>query len=103
MWKPVKRSTHISFDLETTSLLVKTDSAAGSEETIWVLLRNAQDELIAGVVVKFSSPIKYSIGGCKPDLTDLPTQPPDDVDKIWTFKKTSTALIISCNGVEVLN
>ena len=58
--------------------------------------------MIASFWVQFTSLIKYRINFCN-TWTDLPTQPPDEVDKIWTFNKTSTALIISCNGVEVLN
>eukprot|EP00116_Pleurobrachia_bachei_P016676 sb/3476938/ len=34
---------------------------------------------------------------------DLPVQPPVKVDKIWTITKTKTALVITCNNVEVLN
>ena len=53
--------------------------------------------------VGFYTPFKYWMGYCQPSWTPLSTQPPDDVDKTWTFTKTSTAFIISCNGVEVLN
>eukprot|EP00116_Pleurobrachia_bachei_P003334 sb/3463596/ len=42
--------------------------------------------------------IRYCI-----DWTTFPVQPPDEVDKIWTFRKTATTLSIECNGVEVLN
>ena len=33
----------------------------------------------------------------------MPVQPPVEIDKIWMITKTETALIITCNGVEVLN
>ena len=52
--------------------------------------------------VKFSTRYRYKIENCNYE-TDLPAQPPDEVDKIWTISKTKTSLIISCNGVEVLN
>ena len=29
-------------------------------------------------------------------------QPPDEVKKTWTIRKTATTLSIECNGVEVL-
>ena len=36
--------------------------------------------------------------------TDVfPKSPPEEVEKVWTFTKTSTALTVSCNGVEVLS
>eukprot|EP00116_Pleurobrachia_bachei_P011889 sb/3472151/ len=57
---------------------------------------------IASVVVKFSSPYQYRIDECNFN-TDLPVQPSEHVEKIWTFAKTETALIISCNDVGVLN
>ena len=37
------------------------------------------------------------------NYADLPVQPPVEVDKIWTITKTETAIIITCNNVEVLN
>eukprot|EP00116_Pleurobrachia_bachei_P013697 sb/3473959/ len=36
-------------------------------------------------------------------FTELPVQPPAEVEKIWTIAKTETGFIIICNGVEVLN
>ena len=46
--------------------------------------------------------MEYAINSCE-NFIELPVQPPEEVDKIWTFKKTSTTLSIDCNGVEVLN
>ena len=55
--------------------------------------------------VSLDSPMEYWVDDCMPSnkMIDLPTQPPDSVDKTWMFTKTSTAFIISCNGVQVLN
>ena len=55
--------------------------------------------------MRFTSPIKYSIGQCTAtdELTVMPVQPGDEVDKIWTIRKNTTTLSIECNGVEVLN
>ena len=47
--------------------------------------------------------MQYYIPWCTSYFTDLPVQPPVEVDKIWTFAKTKSAFIITCNGVEVLN
>ena len=58
---------------------------------------------IGGLAMKFSSLIKYWLRHCTNGYIDLPVQPPVEVDKIWTFTKTHTALIITCNGVEVVN
>eukprot|EP00116_Pleurobrachia_bachei_P015852 sb/3476114/ len=68
-------------------------------------------DYVPGIVIKFSSPIKFWMINCNSEngnvesanYEDFPVQPPDEVDKIWTFTKTDSALIVTCNGVEVLN
>ena len=69
---------------------------------IRVLTYTADGSFIGAVRVMFTSPMVYFIAYCT-DMTDLPVQPPDEVDKIWTIRKTATILSIECNGVEVLN
>ena len=58
---------------------------------------------IGAVAVYFSSTMNYHIASCTSDWTKMPVQPPEQVEKVWTFTKTETALTISCNDVEVLN
>ena len=97
----------IPWDLEGTPLQIKTDSTVGSDERIRVSMYNKDSSFIGSyignVVVEFSSTVQYYIGYCTTDWTDLPVQPPVEVDKIWTITKTETAIIITCNNVEVLN
>ena len=52
--------------------------------------------------VRFQSSIRYWINYCN-DYDTLVLQLPVEADKIWTIIKTETALIITCNGVEVVN
>ena len=89
--------------LESTPLQIKTDSAVASADRINVQLYDAQEEYIAAFGFAFYTLIKYWVGNCQSGWAPLSTQPSDDEAKIWTFTKTSTAFIISCNGVEVLN
>nr|AFK75430.1 putative secretory peptide-20 [Pleurobrachia bachei] len=103
VWCPVVRDTLIPFDLESTPLQIKTDLTAGSEEQITVDTYNIGSSFIGGVGVKFTSPIQYGISFCTTSWTVLPVQPGDEVDKIWTIRKTTTAVRIECNGLEVLN
>ena len=65
----------------------------------------AHDQLIGEVFMRLTSPIKYYIGYCSAsgELTALPVQPGEEVEKIWKIGKTNTTLTIECNGVEVLN
>ena len=93
----------ISWDLEATPLQVKTDSALGSDDWIEVYVYDKDSNLKGGAGVRFTSPMLYGIGGCTPDWAELPVQPTIEVDMIWTYTKTDTAFIITCNGVEVLN
>ena len=64
---------------------------------------------ISAVAVWFSSTVQYKIEDCTSTYTinniwtELPVQPPEQVEKVWTFTKTETGIIISCNDVEVLN
>ena len=89
-------------DLEATPLQIKTDSTLGSSELMIVYMHNKDMKFISTVRVKFSSPMQYLVLYCI-SWTDLPIQPPVEVDKIWTITKTETALIITCNNVQVLN
>ena len=54
---------------------------------------------------QYESTIAYWIQPCTPgsSRTSLPVQPMGKGEKIWTFTKTETAMIITCNGVDVLN
>nr|AFK75461.1 putative secretory peptide-51 [Pleurobrachia bachei] len=97
-WIAVK----IPWDLEATPLQIKTNSTLGSVDLIYVNMYDKDGSKIGFVIVKFSSPMQYNIGYCS-DWTDLPVQPPVEVEKIWTITKTETVLIIACNNVEVLN
>ena len=90
----------IPWDLEGIPLLIKTDSWAGSDEYIGLRIYDKDGSEICAVQITFSSPMQYFIGHCL-GMTDL--QPPEEEDKIWKFTKTKTAIIIICNGVEVLN
>eukprot|EP00116_Pleurobrachia_bachei_P004428 sb/3464690/ len=106
-WTAVEQyDVKIPWDLEGTPLQIKTDSTQGSGEIIFVQMYNKDSNGIGYVIVYFLSTatqyyIRYCTGGSS--YIDLPTQPPVDVDKIWTIAKTETALIITCNDVEVLN
>eukprot|EP00116_Pleurobrachia_bachei_P005186 sb/3465448/ len=100
-WKAVKGT--IPWDLEATPLQIKTDSVLGSDQQILVWMYDKDSSsYISSMTVKFSSTMRYSIDYCR-DWTDLPVQPPVEVDKVWTITKAETALIITCNDVEVLN
>nr|AFK75453.1 putative secretory peptide-43 [Pleurobrachia bachei] len=102
-WTAVKREVKIPWDLEGTPLQIKTNSTLDSEQVIRVGMYDKNGTGLGAVVVKFSYTMFYYIGYCTENWKFLPVEPPVEVDKIWTLIKTETALIITCNGVEVLN
>eukprot|EP00116_Pleurobrachia_bachei_P012508 sb/3472770/ len=105
-WSPIVRDAFIPFDLESTPLQIKTDSTATISvdmEMIWVIAYTADGTKLAGVSIKFRSPMKYAIAACTGDIwPQFQVQPPEEVDKIWTIRKTNTTLSIECNGVELV-
>ena len=90
----------IPWDLERTPLQIKTNSTVYTD-MIFVGMYNKDNTKISYVFVRLSS--AYYIGDCSTTYTHLPVKPPEEVEKIWTIAKTETAIIITCNGVEVLN
>jgi len=44
----------------------------------------------------------YKISSCVTSETSFSTTLPSEQEKIWTITKTDTALIIMCNGIEVV-
>eukprot|EP00116_Pleurobrachia_bachei_P010453 sb/3470715/ len=102
-WTAVNRDVILPWDLEETSLQIKTNSTLGSDDMIWVRMYDKDGGYISIVGVKFSSTMQYWIHACTSNYTHLPVQPPEEVDKIWEIEKTDTALIITCNDVEVLD
>ena len=102
-WIAVERNVFIPWDLEGTPLQIKTNSTLGSGDRIRGNMYDKGGSNIGYVRVEFSSTVQYYIGSCSNSWADLPVQPPVEVDKIWTITKTETAIIITCNNVEVLN
>ena len=93
---------NIPWDLEGTPLQIKTSSTLGSDVIHRVDMYDKDGTFVTAVGVMFSSSMNYYIGHCA-SYTPMQVQPPLEVDKIWTFTKTGTALTIRCNGVEVVN
>ena len=79
------------FDLDKSSLQLKTNSAVDSDQRI------EQDEFVTVILWRFMGACsnKYCIRYCSPV--------PIATDKTWTITKSSTSLSIICNDVEVVN
>ena len=51
----MQRDVKFSYDLETTPLEIKTDSAVGSDELVLVVFYNAEGETVGSVGIHFTS------------------------------------------------
>lgn len=103
----VTKNQFINADLESSDLIVTTDSIVGSNDLISVMIYDAtSDTNIAAIRVKFgTSKITYHIEKCTASSTydQFTTQPPSDVNKTWKFSKKSNTLEIYCNDQKVLD
>nr|AFK75463.1 putative secretory peptide-53 [Pleurobrachia bachei] len=104
-WQSVEREVIIPWDLENTPVLIQSDSVAGSGEEIVIWTKNLKDgqEQGGGFKVKYGSTFQFQIHGCTA-YKDLPVQPPTtSTARVWEISKTSTALKMSCDGLQVLD
>ena len=101
--------TPIEWELVKTPIQIKTSSILGSNDLIGIDMNDKKKHYFGGIGVKFGNRrLKYWLDGCSTELhdatyTDFTVQPSNKVDKIWTFTITETAVIIDCNGVELLD
>ena len=102
-WTAVKRDVKLSFDLETTPLIIKTDSRPGSNDALNVRFWTQGGDTAGGFQVSFGSSPTYHISWC----TNWPQVPANlHTDNIWRITVTKTPEIrvqIQCNGKEVVN
>ena len=105
-WITVERGVLIRHDLEQYPLQIRTNSLAGDDTlvdlTVYQISATSSGEYLAYIYVKFSDVLQYKVSSCVNDHTPFPTTPPTEQDKTWTITKTSIALKIECNGIEVL-
>ena len=98
---PVVRQADISWDLQVSPLTVQTDSTDDSGDILRLSLKDANgDTTGCWIFITFAELTYLEIQSCTDEfpLSPIPTGPV----KKWTFSKTSTDLVISCNGVTLL-
>ena len=105
-WIPVKRNVKIAYDLESTPLQIKTNSAVKNSDyhTAHLYLLDSQGYDIGYVYFNFANPQKYQIYPCSNYRPAFPTAPPIEVNKVWKITQlTGPRITIHCNGVKVLD
>lgn len=107
-WQTVDRSgtanVRIPFNSDEKVLEIKTDAipTIGSSEEIYVDLYDSTSYIGNFEIYWRSSGVTYWMGFCNDGFADFPVSLPTEQDKIWTFIKTSTELVVQCNGQVVL-
>lgn len=97
----------IDYDLEAHPLQIKTDSKTGSGDHLTLMLFKKETGDISRyndlgyLGIRFRDPPGYWIKHCY-KYRNLPPVSSEE-KKIWTFTKTSTNLIIDCNGQRVMD
>ena len=112
-WVPFLKQPEIfiPYDLEKYPLRLKTDSEIGSNHHIDVIMYSDTATSWQGytdlgyVWIRFTEPMTYKIGSCTHDHVVFETQPVlrAKLEDFWRITKTSTNLIVECNGVVVLD
>jgi hypothetical protein len=103
----VVRQQFIEYDLEAHSLQIKTDSKTGSGDLLTLILYKkdthdiTKDKDLGYFAIRFYDPFTCWIKHCQ--RYEALTSVPREQNKIWTITKTSSALIIECNGVKVID
>jgi hypothetical protein len=98
-WEPVIKDKKITWDLEQTSIEIKTDSTIGSNELIRMVIYDNDENWLASIVIKFAAQIELDIGYCTPIDHIKLQNAPLTADKVWLIVKTETTIHIYCNGV----
>ena len=103
MWNPVVRGTYIPADIETSYLHLRTYSIAGSGDLTSIWYYNEDKIESGGIVILFTSPVRYGLLYCQGYYTLFPTSPPVEDTKHWIIQRHGYRTVIFCNGELVLN
>ena len=93
-------------DLETFILEIRTNTSLGSDKKVKVEFFRYHSSSAGGVTLHLTSTPQYELKYCTYSRTDLSTDLPTEVEKVWRISLTKTLgirLVIHCNDVEVLN
>ena len=106
-WIAVPRGEMIvNFNLEKNYLELKTNSTIGSNDEVYLMFCNSEEETVGALHIYFHSTPQYRIGFCNLGKSNFLTVLPSATDKVWRVTLTRTSgirLALRCNEVEVLN
>ena len=108
-WQPVEIGVLIHWDLDNIPILIQSDSVAGSGDLIVIWTQHsialADGSTGGSIKVKYGSTFQFKIHVCT-GFMDFPVQPPSETTnstRVWRITKTSSALKMSCDDLQVLD
>ena len=105
VWIPIQLEEKITFDKDTSTIELKTNSKEGSGDGIRLYYYDNSNNYAAAFLFNFSD-MKYQIGWCSQAWTPLPRAA--EVfsgmgDSIWSITRTTHGMQVSINGVMILD
>ena len=101
-WNPVVRGKPIPVDLETSYLYLRTNSAEGSGEYVFITYLGRNWEPAGGIAIWFHSPVMYTLLMCQ-QYAIFSKSLPETQEKHWVIEKRGYRTTIYCNGEQVLD
>jgi len=98
-----KKKPFIPVFLEACHLHVKTSIAVDSGKKLEIRFFNESSEFVSGITILFESKSKYKLDKCMKKSRPFDTHVPTELHRLWSIEKRGLRIIVSCNGVEVLD
>jgi len=98
----VERTVKLDFNWEQTTLEIRTSAASGSNKKLYLHFEDENNESAGAVVIAFSSPMRYHIGGCTGN-PQFPSAIPPEAELTWTLIRTLAGVMLLVLYLTFLN
>ena len=102
-----KKKPFIPVSLEACYLHVKTSIAVKknrkSGKKLEILFFNESYEFVSGITILFEWKSEYKLDKCMKKSRPFDTHVPTELHRLWSIEKRGMRIIVSCNGVKVLD
>ena len=101
-WKAVEPIVKLDLNWEQTPLEIRTSASLGSDKKLYLHLEDENNEVAGAVVIAFSSPMTYHIGGCTGN-PQFPSAIPPEAELTWTLIRTLAGVMLLVLYLTFLN
>ena len=99
-----QKNLFIPVSLETSYLHLKTSSSLGSGHKLEVQFFDEDQEFVSGITILFVSKTgKFQLDKCMKRSRPFDMSIPVEDNRLWSIKKRGYRIIVSCNGLRVLD